>query len=140
MKTTLIGLTALAIAVPSIAATPAAAQRGYQDHGRYERDYRDGRHHRNERGYDNRRYSNDYDRNGYYTGRTWRGQNGRTYCRRSDGSTGLLIGAVGGALVGRTIDTRGDRTAGTLLGAVVGGLIGNSIDRDSNNNRGRRCR
>ena len=134
MKKILIGLTALAIAVPTMAATPAAAQRGYQDNGRYERDYRDGRSHRNER-----RYSNNYDRNGYYNGRTWRDNRGQTRCQRADGTTGLLIGAVGGALVGRTIDTRGDRSAGTLLGAVVGGLIGNEIGKDGN--RGRyRCR
>jgi hypothetical protein len=128
MKKTLIGLTALAVAVPAMTATPASAQRyhGYQDHGRYDRSYRDSRY-------------NDYDRSGYYTGRTWRDNRGQYRCRRSDGSTGLLIGAVGGALVGRTIDTRGDRTAGTLLGAVVGGLLGNAIEKD--NNRGRyRCR
>ena len=124
MRNTLIGLTALAVAIPSMA-TPAMAQRhhNYQDNGRYERSY-----------------SRDYDRNGYYQGRTWRGQDGRTRCRRSDGTTGILIGAVGGALLGRTIDTRGDRSAGTLLGAIAGGLIGNEIARDGNRGRGRRCR
>lgn len=71
-----------------------------------------------------------------YAYREWRGRDGRTYCRRSDGSTGLVIGAVGGALIGRSIDTRGDRTAGTLLGAVAGGLAGREIDRGSS----RRCR
>jgi len=69
--------------------------------------------------------------------REWRGRDGRTYCRRSDGTTGLVVGAVGGALVGRTIDTRGDRSAGTLLGAVAGGLAGREIDRNSSK---RRCR
>ena len=72
-----------------------------------------------------------------YKYREWRGRDGRTYCRKSDGSTGLVIGAVGGARVGRTIDTRGDRTAGTLLGAVAGGLAGREIDRSSSK---RRCR
>lgn len=135
MKKTLIGLTALAVALPSMAA-PAAAQRynNYQDQGRYERDYRDNRQNR-------RQYSRDYDRSGYYTGRSWRDNRGQYRCRRSDGSTGLLIGAVGGALVGRTIDTRGDRTTGTLLGAVVGGLLGNAIEKDNNRGNGRyRCR
>ncbi|MEZ0244803.1 MAG: glycine zipper 2TM domain-containing protein [Sphingomonas sp.] len=137
MKKTLIGLTALAVAIPTMAATPASAQRhrSYQDDSRYERDYRDGRRQ------DRRSYSRDYDRSGYYTGRSWRDNRGQYRCRRSDGSTGLLIGAVGGALVGRTIDTRGDRTAGTLLGAVVGGLIGSSIEKDNNRGNGRyRCR
>ncbi len=72
-----------------------------------------------------------------YAYREWRGRDGRTYCRRSDGSTGLVIGAVGGALVGRSIDTGGDRTAGTLLGAVGGALVGREIERSSSN---RRCR
>ncbi|MDF7776928.1 glycine zipper 2TM domain-containing protein [Sphingomonas sp. AOB5] len=69
--------------------------------------------------------------------REWRGRDGRTYCRKSDGTTGLVIGAVGGALVGRTIDTHGDRSAGTLLGAVAGGLAGREIDRSGSR---RRCR
>ena len=138
MKKTLIGLTALAVAIPAMAATPASAQRHHRDSYQqdYRQDYRGYDNRSDNRGYDKHR---DYDRNGYYNGRSWRDNRGQYRCRRSDGSTGLLIGAVGGALVGRTIDTRGDRTVGTLLGAVVGGLIGNSIEKD--NNRGRyRCR
>jgi hypothetical protein len=61
--------------------------------------------------------------------RIWRGNDGRYYCRRDNGTTGLVIGAGVGALLGRTIDTRGDRTLGTLLGAVGGGLLGREIDR-----------
>lgn len=60
--------------------------------------------------------------------REWRGRDGRTYCRKSDGTTGLIVGGVGGALLGRTIDSRGDRTTGTLLGAAAGALIGKEID------------
>lgn len=67
--------------------------------------------------------------------REWRGRDGRTYCRKPDGTTGLLVGAVGGALLGRTIDTSGDRSAGTLLGAVGGALAGREIERS-----GKRCR
>lgn len=74
-----------------------------------------------------------------YKYKEWRGRDGRTYCRKSNGSTGLIVGAVGGALVGRTIDTSGDRTLGTLGGAVLGGLAGREIDRSSSNNK-RRCR
>ena len=136
MRKSLIGLTALAVAIPAMPSV-AMAQR-HHDGGRYERDYRDGRDYRHDRRQD-RRYANYYDQRGYYNGPTWRGRNGQNYCRRADGSTGLLIGAVGGALLGRTIDTRGDRTAGTLLGAVVGGLLGNAIERDGNRG-GRRCR
>jgi len=72
-----------------------------------------------------------------YAYREWRGRDGRRYCRKPDGTTGLVIGAVGGALVGRTIDTRGDRTAGTVLGAIAGGLAGREIDRNGSR---RRCR
>ncbi|WDA40351.1 glycine zipper 2TM domain-containing protein [Erythrobacter sp. BLCC-B19] len=61
--------------------------------------------------------------------RVWRGNDGRYYCRRDNGTTGLVVGAVGGALLGRTVDTRGDRSLGTLLGAIGGGLLGREIDR-----------
>ncbi len=64
----------------------------------------------------------------------WRGRDGRTYCRKSNGTTGLIVGGVGGALVGRSIDTRGNRATGTILGAAAGALVGKSIDSK------RRCR
>lgn len=71
-----------------------------------------------------------------YTYREWRGNDGRVHCRRPDGTTGLVIGGVAGALVGRSIDTRGDRTLGTLGGAAVGALAGRAIERSGN----RECR
>lgn len=58
----------------------------------------------------------------------WRGRDGRTYCRKSNGTTGLIVGGVGGALAGRAIDTRGDRATGTILGAAGGALLGKAID------------
>lgn len=67
----------------------------------------------------------------------WRGRDGRTYCRRSNGTTGLIVGGVGGALVGRAIDTGGDRTIGTLGGAALGALAGREIERSTTR---RRCR
>ncbi len=79
-----------------------------------------------------------YDRYGNYVGRTWRGRDGRYYCRRSNGTTGLLIGGAAGALVGREIDGGRNRTAGTVVGAVAGALIGREVQRSSR--RGRRCR
>ncbi|PZU57851.1 MAG: hypothetical protein DI547_12390 [Sphingobium sp.] len=66
--------------------------------------------------------------------REWRGRDGRMYCRKSDGTTGLIIGGVGGALAGRAIDTDGSRTTGTVLGAAAGALLGKEIDSK------RRCR
>lgn len=72
-----------------------------------------------------------------YKYREWRGQDGRMRCRKPDGTTGLIVGGVAGALLGRTIDTRGDRTLGTLGGAAVGALAGREIDRGGSR---RRCR
>ena len=68
-------------------------------------------------------------RDGYYKGRVWRDSHGRMRCRRPNGTTGLIVGAAGGALLGRAIDTRGERTTGTILGAVAGALIGREIQR-----------
>jgi outer membrane lipoprotein SlyB len=65
----------------------------------------------------------------YYQGKVWRDSHGRLRCRRSNGTTGLIIGAAGGALVGRAIDTHGERATGTILGAAAGALVGRSIDR-----------
>jgi len=79
----------------------------------------------------------DRDRGDNY--REWRGNDGRMRCRKSDGTTGLVVGGVAGALLGRTIDTRGDRSLGTLGGAAAGALAGRAIDRGGSNN-GRRCR
>lgn len=63
-----------------------------------------------------------------YPYREWRGRDGRMHCRKSNGTTGLIVGGVGGALAGRAIDSRGDRTTGTVLGAAAGALLGKEID------------
>jgi hypothetical protein len=76
--------------------------------------------------------------NGVYRGQTWRGSDGRTYCRKPSGTTGLLVGGAAGALVGREIDNRGSRTTGTVLGAAVGALLGRHVQR--NVIASRRCR
>ena len=84
------------------------------------------------------RYSRYYDNSGYYNGPTWRGRDGRYYCRRSNGTTGLIVGGAAGALVGRAIDGGRHRTTGTIIGAVAGALAGREIQRSGDN--GRRCR
>ena len=68
----------------------------------------------------------------------WRGNDGRTYCRKSNGTVGLVVGGAAGALAGREIDKRGSRTTGTVLGAAVGALVGRHVQR--NMIGGRRCR
>lgn len=79
--------------------------------------------------YDGGRYASQYGDNGGYAGPTWRGRDGRTYCRRSNGTTGLIVGGAAGALLGRAVDTRGSRTTGTILGAAAGALLGREVQR-----------
>lgn len=59
----------------------------------------------------------------------WRGDDGRYYCKRSNGTVGLLVGGAAGALVGRAIDTRGDRATGTIIGAAAGALLGREVQK-----------
>jgi hypothetical protein len=69
--------------------------------------------------------------------RIYRGQDGRYYCKRSDGTTGLIVGAAAGGLFGNVIAGGRSKTVGTLLGAIAGGALGASVDR---NNQEVRCR
>ena len=59
----------------------------------------------------------------------YRGANGTYYCRRHDGTVGLVVGAGIGALLGDAIAPRGSRTIGALIGAGAGAAIGASIER-----------
>ena len=68
---------------------------------------------------------------GEYRGRAWQGRDGRYYCKKPNGTTGLLVGGAAGALAGRAIDTRGERTTGTVLGAAVGALLGRHVERNA---------
>ena len=70
-------------------------------------------------------------RDGAYQGKVWRDSSGRLRCKRPNGTTGLIVGAAGGALLGRAIDTRGERATGTILGAAAGALVGRQIERGS---------
>jgi Glycine zipper 2TM domain len=66
--------------------------------------------------------------------REWRGADGRTYCRKSNGTVGLVVGGAGGALLGRAVDGGRNRATGTILGAAAGALLGREVARK------RRCR
>lgn len=70
-----------------------------------------------------------YDEPVYRDTRVWRGRDGRTYCRKRDGTTGLIVGGALGAIIGREIDSRGDRSLGTILGAAGGALLGREVTR-----------
>ena len=75
------------------------------------------------------RYPANYGEPVYRNTRVWQGNDGRYYCRKSNGTTGLLVGGAVGALLGREVAGRGgDRTLGAILGAAGGALLGRSLD------------
>ncbi|MGD9665403.1 MAG: glycine zipper 2TM domain-containing protein [Novosphingobium sp.] len=67
----------------------------------------------------------------YANTRIWRGRDGRYYCRKENGTTGLLIGAAVGGVIGHEVAGYGDRTLGVLLGAAGGAILGRAIDRSN---------
>lgn len=105
------------------------AQRDYRQYNRYDynrfepgqRSYLADQYYRDGRYYQQRRLGrND---------RIYRGQNGRYYCRRNDGTTGLIIGGLAGGVVGNLLDNGRSSLLGTLLGGAGGAVIGRSVDR-----------
>lgn len=123
------------------------ARRDYRDDVRdARRDYRDDRRDwRQYRNYDWNRpgpgqrayYADDYYRDGRYYSerrltrqdRIYAGRDGRYYCRRPDGTTGLIVGGIAGGFLGNALAGRGSGLLGTLLGAGGGAALGSSIDR-----------
>jgi hypothetical protein len=61
----------------------------------------------------------------------YRGSDGRYYCKRSDGTVGLIVGGIAGGVLGNVVDGGRNRTAGTLIGGALGALTGNAIQRSS---------
>ncbi len=57
------------------------------------------------------------------------GNDGQAYCRRSDGTTGLVVGAALGGVFGNVVDGGRRRVLGTLLGGAGGALLGRSVDQ-----------
>jgi Ni/Co efflux regulator RcnB len=139
-----------AIAAMTVSAVPALADRhdhnDRHDNGRHNgwNDNDRGRDWQRGRSYDwNRpdpRYGS-YDPARYYrqgnyserrlgrNDRVYRGGDGRYYCRRTDGTTGLIVGGVLGGLLGNTIADGHSSTLATILGASGGALLGKSIDK-----------
>ena len=66
-----------------------------------------------------------------YEEAVYRGDDGRYYCHRSDGTTGLIVGAVAGGLIGNQLARGKSATLGTVLGAGAGALIGQAIEKDT---------
>jgi hypothetical protein len=92
------------------------------------------------------RYGKRYRPDRYYRGgyqpirvtrntRIYRGYDDRYYCRRSDGTTGLIVGAALGGLLGSQLDRGYSNTAGILIGGGAGALLGREIDRGNLNCR-----
>lgn len=116
MKNALLAAMALAAAVPAAPAAEAQQRRDYRWHGEERnwdpsRDYRQGNYRERRLGRNDRIY---------------RGRDGRAYCRRNDGTTGLVIGGVGGAVLGNLV---GGGLLGTLAGGAGGALLGREVDR-----------
>ena len=147
----------LATAMPAVAQSRADDQRFRAAQARFDREYQifrqESDRYANARGrvgyndsgynqgYDDDRYDPNYDPSRYYRpagqervlaadDRVYAGQDGRYYCKRSDGTTGLIVGAAGGGVLGNVIDGGHSRGVGTLLGAAAGALAGRAVERN----------
>ncbi|MFZ2995448.1 glycine zipper 2TM domain-containing protein [Sphingobium sp.] len=67
--------------------------------------------------------------------RIYRGNDDRYYCRRSDGTTGLIVGAALGGVLGNQVARGQSNLLGTLIGGGAGALLGREIDRGGVNCR-----
>ncbi|OAN57450.1 glycine zipper 2TM domain-containing protein [Sphingobium sp. TCM1] len=63
----------------------------------------------------------------------YRDRDGRYYCKRDDGTTGTIVGAIAGGVLGNIIAPGGSKTLGTILGAGGGALAGRAIDKNDIN-------
>ncbi len=112
-------------------------QRRYSRRATRNRQYRSYDYNRYEPGQDGY-YADRYYRPGHYqtrrlsyNDRVYRGQNGQYYCRRSDGTTGLIIGGIAGAVLGSVIAPGDSNTIGAIVGGAGGALAGRAIDRNN---------
>ena len=113
----------LAPGVPAVAATafaPQASELQADTWQQYRQRYDNG-------SYGQRSYAEPV----YANTPVWRGDDGRYYCRKKNGTTGMIIGGAAGALAGRAIAGRGDNTIGVIVGGAAGALLGREIQRSS---------
>jgi len=68
------------------------------------------------------------ERNLSYSDRVYRGRDGRYYCRRSDGSTGLIVGGLAGGALGAIIAEGDSKPLGVIIGAIGGAAVGAAVD------------
>ncbi len=57
----------------------------------------------------------------------WWGSNGQVQCRRQDGTTGLVVGALAGGTLGNVIASEGDKRLGSVIGGTLGAVLGNEL-------------
>ncbi|MBN8807012.1 MAG: glycine zipper 2TM domain-containing protein [Sphingomonas sp.] len=94
------------------------------------------------------RYATDYDASRYYrddpryqervltsNDQVYRGSDGRYYCKRSDGTTGLIIGAAAGGILGNVVYGGRNRIGGTLIGGALGALLGKKAEQSNDQYR-----
>ena len=104
-------------------ARPSDNYGGNYQSGNYVTTYDASRYYRDGPNYSERRLSDNDE--------VYRGSDGRYYCKRSDGTTGLIVGAATGGILGNIIDGGHNRAAGTLIGGALGALAGKSIAENS---------
>ena len=96
---------------------------GYADGRGGGRDYDASSHYRDDPNYQERQMRADEN--------VYRGGDGRYYCQLSDGTSGLIVGALAGGVLGDAIAPRGSKTLGTLLGGLGGAVAGQAIDQNN---------
>jgi hypothetical protein len=101
--------------------------RGRFDESRFVTNYDASRYYRDDPRYTERRLGAQDE--------VYRGSDGRYYCKRSDGTTGLIVGAVGGGVLGNVIDGGRNRVGGTLIGGALGAMLGGAIASSNNDVR-----
>ncbi len=123
LKPLIAAVSLMALAAPAFADPPRHAPahgKRAKDAQRWDARYPERYYVRDDRHYKPRRLTrDDY---------VYRGNDGRYYCRRSDGTTGLVLGAIAGGTLGNVIAPGENKLIGSLVGGSLGAIIGKSLD------------